>query len=107
MRKFSHDDKLMAAIFGLSPEDRAAFDAQVAQEKASQLAKDWKTAESIRLSFQKEFPQYNWMAALCYGNPCTVAITDSGAIKSEFVGPQLGYSKVSQFDLDEIEVRTK
>ena len=47
------------------------------------------------------------MAALCYGNPCAVAITDDGAIKSEFVGDQFGYSKVSQFDVDEIEVRAQ
>ena len=59
MRKFSPDDKLMAAIFGLSAEDQAALDAQVAQEKAVQLAKGWKTADSIRQTFQKEFPQYN------------------------------------------------
>ena len=109
MRKFSPDDKLMAAIFGLSPEDQAALDAQVAQEKAVQLAQDWKSADSIRQTFQKEFPQNNWMAALCYGNPCAVAITDNGAIKSEIIGRHLGYSKVSQIDLDldKIEVRTK
>lgn len=64
------------------------------------VSANWRAAEIVRKKCQQEFPQYTWMASLHYGDPCAVAITNDGAIKSEKAGNLFGYRKLSEIDLE-------
>lgn len=104
----SLNDRLIAGIFGMTPEDAAEAAKNKAAYEAAQSLKDKATAVALSeravtaCSFGKAAGA-KWLPALVWGAPAAIAILEDGTVLQAEVGLE-GYSTLSASDVKNTSV---